>query len=85
MAHEVKNKTASNNNNNNNNNKSIFLTQYCSGDQIEKNQMGGAYSRYGGHEILYGVLVGKPEGKRSLGRHRSRWKDNKKNGLQEVG
>jgi hypothetical protein len=31
------------------------------------------------------VLVGKPEGKRSLGRPRRRWDDNIKMGLQEVG
>ena len=31
------------------------------------------------------VLVGKPEGKRRLGRPRRRWKDNIKMALQEVG
>jgi hypothetical protein len=31
------------------------------------------------------VLVGKPEGKRPLGRPRLRWKDNIKMNLQEVG
>jgi hypothetical protein len=31
------------------------------------------------------VLVGKPEGKRPLGRPRRRWKDNIKMDLQEVG
>jgi hypothetical protein len=31
------------------------------------------------------VLVGKPEGKRPLGRPRRRWEDNIKIGLQEVG
>jgi hypothetical protein len=34
---------------------------------------------------LYRVLVGKPEGKRSLGRPRRRWEDNIKMDLQEVG
>jgi hypothetical protein len=34
---------------------------------------------------LYGVLVGKPEGKRPLGRPRLRWEDNIKMDLQEVG
>jgi len=29
-------------------------------------------------------LVGKPEGKRPLGRHRRRWEDNIKMDLQEV-
>jgi len=33
---------------------------------------------------LYRVLVGKPEGKRSLGRFRHRRKDNIKMNLQEV-
>ena len=31
------------------------------------------------------VLVGKPEGKRPLGRPRCRWEDNIKMDLQEVG
>jgi hypothetical protein len=31
------------------------------------------------------VLVGKPEGKRPLGRSRRRWEDNIKRDLQEVG
>jgi len=31
------------------------------------------------------VLVGKPEGKRTLGRPRRRWEDNIKMDLQEVG
>jgi hypothetical protein len=35
----------------------------------------------GGHR----VLVGKPEGKRPLGRPRLRWEDNIKMDLQEVG
>jgi hypothetical protein len=34
---------------------------------------------------MYKVLVGKPEGKRPLGRPRCRWEDNIKMDLQEVG
>ena len=34
---------------------------------------------------VHRVLVGKPEGKRSLGRPRRRWEDNIKMDLQEVG
>jgi hypothetical protein len=34
---------------------------------------------------VHRVLVGKPEGKRSLGRPRRRWDDNIKMDLQEVG
>jgi len=47
--------------------------------------MGGACSTYGGTLGLYMVLVGKPEGKRLLGRPRRRWEDNIKMVLQEVG
>ena len=28
-------------------------TQYCSGDKIEKNEMGGTYRAYGGREEAY--------------------------------
>jgi hypothetical protein len=55
------------------------------GDKIEKNEMGGACSVYGERSSIYRVLVGKPEGKRSLGRLRSRWENNIKMGLQNVG
>jgi len=34
---------------------------------------------------VYRVLVGKPEGRRSLGRPRRRWVDNIRIDLQEVG
>jgi hypothetical protein len=34
---------------------------------------------------VYKVLVGKPEGKRPLGRRRRRWENNIKMNLQEAG
>ena len=34
---------------------------------------------------VHGVLVGKPEGKRPLGRPRRRWEDNIRMDLKEVG
>ena len=34
---------------------------------------------------VHNVLIGKPEGKRPLGRPRRRWEDNNKIDLQEVG
>ena len=37
------------------------------------------------NNIIYRVLVGKPEGKRPRGRPRRRWEDNIKVDLQEVG
>jgi len=33
---------------------------------------------------IYRILVGKPKGKRQLGRHRRRWEDNNMMNLQEV-
>jgi len=45
----------------------------------------GHVARIGERKGVYAVLVGKPEGKRPLGRHRSRWEDNIKMDLQEVG
>jgi hypothetical protein len=53
-----------------------LLTQYCSGDKIQKNEKGGARSTYGERRGVYRVLVVKPEGKRQLGRPRRRWEDN---------
>jgi len=38
----------------------------------------------GNRRGVYRVLVGKPEGKRPLGRPRCRWKDNINTDLQEV-
>ena len=47
--------------------------------------MGGTCSAYGERRSVYRVLVGKPEGKRPLGRPRRRGQDNIKMDLQEVG
>jgi len=58
------------------------ITKYFLDDQIEKNEMGGACGMYGEGRGIYRVLVGKPEGKRQLGRPRHRWEDNIK---MEVG
>jgi hypothetical protein len=55
------------------------------GDQIEKNEMGGTCSTCGGEERRIQDLVGKPGGKRPLGRPRRRWEDNIKLDLQEEG
>jgi len=47
--------------------------------------MGWAVARMGEERGLCRVLVGKPEGKRPLGRPRRRWVDNIRMDLQEVG
>ena len=41
-------------------------------------------ARMGEGRGVYRVLVGKPEGKRPLGRPRRRWEDNIRMDLQEV-
>ena len=58
-------------------------THYCSGDKIEKNEMGGHVARL--EERRVHGFGGKPDGKRSLGRPRLRWEDNIKMDLQVVG
>ena len=45
----------------------------------------GHVLRMGEKKGVYRLLVGKPEGKRPLGRPRRRWEDNIKIDLQEVG
>jgi len=45
----------------------------------------GHVARMGQEKGVYRVLVGKPEGKKPLGRHRNRWVDNIRMDLQEVG
>jgi len=46
--------------------------------------MGGTCSSYGERTGTYRVLVGKPDGKRPLGRPRRRWEDNINMDLHEV-
>ena len=45
----------------------------------------GHVARMGEERVVYRVLVGKPEGKRPLGRPRCRWVDNIRMDFQEVG
>jgi hypothetical protein len=45
----------------------------------------GHVARMGERRGAYRALVGKPEGRRPLGRPRRRWEDNIKMGLREVG
>jgi hypothetical protein len=46
--------------------------------------MGGPYSTNGEKRNAYRLLVGKPEGKRPLGRPRRRWVDNIRMDLEEM-
>ena len=45
----------------------FLITLYCAGDKIEKIEMGGTCCTYGRRDV-HKVLVGKPDGKRPLGR-----------------
>jgi hypothetical protein len=62
----------------------ICTTANYSGDQIEKNEKGGACSAYGGENRCMQVLVGKSRGRRPLGRQRRRWENNIKMEFQDV-
>ena len=59
--------------------------QMLFGDQIKKTEIGRTRSTYGERRGAYRVLVGKPEGRRPLGRSKCRWEDNIKMDLREVG
>jgi hypothetical protein len=48
-------------------------------------RLAGHVARMGEGRGVYRILVGKPEGKRLLGRPRHRWEDNVRMDLQEVG
>ena len=63
---------------------------YCSPNIVRviksrRMRWAGHVARMGEEESVHRVLVGKPEGKRLLGRPRCRWEDNIKMDLLEVG
>ena len=53
--------------------------------KLRRMRRAGHVARMGERRGMYRVLVGKPEGKRPLGRPRHRWEDNIKMDLLEVG
>ena len=53
--------------------------------KLRRMRWAGHVARMGEDRGVQRVLVGKPEGKRPLGRPRRRWEDNIKMDLQEVG
>jgi hypothetical protein len=53
--------------------------------QVKEDEMGGACSTNGEKSNAYRILVGKPEGKRPLGRSRRRWEDNIRMYLRKIG
>jgi hypothetical protein len=53
--------------------------------KLRRMRWAGHVARMGVDRLVHRVLVGKPEGKRPLGRPRRRWEDNIKMDLQDVG
>jgi hypothetical protein len=53
--------------------------------QVKANEVGGHVAHMGEERKVYKVLVGKPEGKRPLGRPRRRWEDGIRIDLREIG
>jgi hypothetical protein len=58
---------------------------YSSPSVITKMRWAGHLTPRGEKRNAYRILVGKPEGKRQLGRPRLRWVDNIKMDLREIG
>jgi hypothetical protein len=66
-----------------------FYNLYSSPSIIRMSKLGtirseGRAARMGEKRNVYRILVGKPEGKRPLGRRRCRWVDNIKMDLSEI-
>jgi hypothetical protein len=54
----------------------LVLFAYNWTDEVKDDVMGRACNTYGDKQNACRILVGKPEGKRQLGRLRHRWEDN---------
>jgi hypothetical protein len=68
----------------------MIIYLYCSPNifrvtKSRKMRHAGHVTGMGERRGVYRMVVGKPEGKRTLGRPRRRWDDNIKMDLQEVG
>ena len=63
----------------------VLLTQYVRVIKSRRMRVAVHVARMGEEREVYRVLVGKPEGRRQLGRPRRRWVDNIRMDLQEVG
>ena len=63
----------------------LTKSAYYSADQIDKNEIGGTRSKFGGEGRCMWGFGGEPDRKRPLGRSGRKWKDNIKIDFQEVG
>jgi hypothetical protein len=63
----------------------IVLFTKCNQNHLVMDEMSRACSTHGEKRNAYRVLVGKPEGKRPLGRPRRWWEDNIRVDLRGVG
>jgi hypothetical protein len=53
-------------------------------DQIKENKVGRTCGTHWRGQKVYRILVGKPEGRRPLGRRRRRWEDGIRMDLREI-
>jgi hypothetical protein len=64
----------------------LYASPNYQDDQIKENEMGGACNTHESERRnAYEIFVGKPEGKRPLGRPRRRWEDNIRMDLRVIG
>jgi hypothetical protein len=63
----------------------MYSTKHCWDDQIKEDEVGAVCSAHGEVRNANNTFVGKPEGKRPLGRHKHRWEDNINIYLRELG
>jgi hypothetical protein len=57
--------------------------KYIKNNKVKKDEMGRACSTHWGKYNVYRILVGRPGGKRLLGRLRCKWEDNINRDLSE--
>jgi hypothetical protein len=62
-----------------------FRQEVINNNKGLEDEMDGTCSTNGGKRNVYRLLVGKPEGRRPMGRPRRRWVDNVRMELVEVG
>jgi hypothetical protein len=62
----------------------VLFAKHNSNDHVNEDEMGRACSTNGEKKNAYRILVGKPEGKRPLGRPRRRWVENIKVDLRGI-